>query len=537
VNKLDLTDNNNRILPKMLTLQAQQVGDSEFLITDERRVTFAEAEKITNSIAAGLKELGVDKGDRVAFYLNSAMESVLIALAVNKIDAIWVPINTDYKGDWLSETIERSRCKVLITETELQDRVTEVQSSLKGEKLVVAGTQESLTLDDAITLDFLAEHSPLEPNYDGMSYGDTCAILWTSGTTGKSKGVLQSHNSWIRPIAEAASIYYKSQPGDVIYNVLPLYNSGAWITAIFRALYEGLPVVLEKRFSVSTFWDRIRHFGATQTFTLGAMHMFLWNSPERPDDKDNPLRVAQMVPMPDQLKEPFSKRFDVDLLPMGYGQSEAMVICTPAHHVGKVPFSSLGLPLDDMEIQLWDDDNNEVAEGEIGEMCLRTLKPFTIFNGYFDDPEADKKAYSGEWYHTGDLGKLDPTGAFWFVDRKNDALRFAGRNISSMAVEMSVRKHPDVKDVAAFGIPSKDVPGESELKLNVILKPDSKLTYEELAEFINDNAPYYFVPQYMNFVTTLPYTPTNKVQKFKLREEGLTDDTWILKTSTYKIKR
>lgn len=537
MNKLDLSDNKNRILPKMLTLQAQQAGNTEFLLTDERRITFAEAEHLTNCLAAGLLELGVQKGDRVCFYLDSGIETVLTALAVNKVGAVWVPLNTDYKGAWLSETVERSRAKVLVTEVALQDRLKEVESCLQGMKLVVSGHADDITLNGATTFDALLDHSPIVPNYDDMNYGDTCAVLWTSGTTGKSKGVMQSHNSWIRPIAEAASIYFKSQPGDVIYNVLPLFNSGAWITAIFRALYEGIPVVLEKRFSVTSFWDRVRKFGATQTFTLGAMHMYLWNTPPSPEDKNHPLRVAQMVPMPEALKEPFAERFGITLLPMGLGQSECMVICTPAYHVGKIPFSSLGLPLPDMELALLDDNNQPVAEGEVGEICIRCLKPYIIFNGYFDDPKATEEAFTGEWYHTGDLGKLDPSGAYWFVDRKRDALRTAGRNISTMEVEMAFRKHPAVRDVAAFGIPSKEVPGESDLKVNVILKPDMSVTYEEMAEFINNNAPYYFVPQYMEFVETLPYTPTNKVQKFKLREQGLTPNTWVLKQSSYKVKR
>lgn len=537
MNKLDLSDNKHRLLPKLLTLQAEQAGDTEFLITDERRITFAQAEHETNCLAAGLAALGVGKGDRVAFYLESGVDTVLVALATNKLGAIWIPINTDYKGVWLSETIERSRCKVLITETSLQERIQEVASALHNETLVVAGPDKDIALAGAISLDAVRDHAPIVPDYSDMNYGDTCAVLWTSGTTGKSKGVLQSHNSWIRPIAEAASVYYNSQSGDIIYNVLPLYNSGAWITAIFRALYEGIPVVLEKRFSVTNFWDRIRHFGATQTFTLGAMHMFLWGAPAQANDQDNPLRVAQMVPMPEALAKPFSERFGVNLLPMGYGQSEVMMICTPAYHLGKVPFSSLGLPLDDMELALLDDDNQPVPAGEVGEMCIRTLKPHIIFNGYFDDEKATTEAFSGEWYHTGDLGKLDASGAYWFVDRKRDALRYAGRNLSTMEVEMVVRKHPAVKDVAAFGIPSKEVQGESELKINVVLKPDLSLTHEALAEFINDNAPYYFVPQYMEFVDSLPYTPTNKVQKFRLREIGLTPATWSLKQSAYKVKR
>jgi len=538
VNKLDLTDNRNRILPKMLTMQAEQAGSAEYLITDERRLTFAQVDEESNRIAAGLRLLGVERGDRVCFYLDSGIETVLLAMATNKLGAIWVPINADYKGSWLSETIERSRAKVLVTEVGMQDRVQAVQDSLHGEKLVVLGPDEQITLPGAISFAALEDHEPITPNYDDMDYGDTCAVLWTSGTTGKSKGVLQSHNCWVRPIAQAASIYFNSRDGDVIYNVLPLYNSGAWITAVIRALYEGLPVVLEKRFSVTTFWDRIRHFGATQTFTLGAMHHFLWNAPPSDNDRDNPLRIAQMVPMPEQLLKPFSERFDVELLPMGLGQSEAMLIFTPVNCMGKVPFSSLGLPLDDTEVVLLGDDGNPVKDGEVGEICMKCLQPNLIFNGYFDDADATAEAFKDGWYHTGDMGKRDPeSGAYWFVDRKKDALRYAGRNISTMEVEMVLRRHPMVKDVAAFGIPSEEVKGESLLKLNVVLKPDADITYEQMAEYINDNAPYYFVPQYMEFVEALPYTPTNKVQKFKLREEGVTDKAWVLKESGYKVKR
>lgn len=547
MNKLDLTDNRNRILPKMLTLQAEQTGDTEFLITDERRLTFAQTEDYCNRVAAGLKDLGVGKGDRVCFYLDSDIEIVVLALATNKLGAVWVPINTDYKGSWLSETIERSRAKVLVTDTTLQERVLAVEKSLRGETLVVLGEEQEIQLHDgglnngkggrALSFAALADHTPLIPQYDELYYGDDCAVLWTSGTTGKSKGVLQSHNSWIRPIVEAASVYFDSREGDVIYNVLPLYNSGAWITAVFRALYEGLPVVLEKRFSVTTFWDRIREFGATQTFTLGAMHHFLWNAPASDRDRDHSLRVAQMVPMPEQLLKPFSERFGIELLPMGLGQSEAMVSLTQAHCRNTYAFSSLGVSLPDMEVALLDDHGNPVAEGEVGEICLKCLKPHIIFNGYFDDEKATREAWSGDWYHTGDMGKKDSSGSYWFVDRKKDALRFAGRNISTMEVEMVLRKHPMVKDVAAFGIPSKEVEGESELKLNIVLKPDADITHEGMAHYINENAPYYFVPQYMEFVETLPYTPTNKVQKFKLREAGLTENTWVLKESGYTVQR
>jgi crotonobetaine/carnitine-CoA ligase len=346
-----------------------------------------------------------------------------------------------------------------------------------------------------------------------------------------------SHNGWLRPIHRGVSVIYDSQPGDVILNVLPLYHAAAWNTGIFRALVEGIPVVIEPGFSVTTFWDRIRHFGATQTFTLGAMHMFLWNAPERPDDRDNPLRAMQAVPIPAEIKTPVEERFGVKILGTGYGQTECMVITTEAGRDGEVPPNSMGFSLDDTDVRLFDDDDNEVPQGEVGEVRIRPLEAHIVCNGYLDDPAATANAWRGEWFCTGDLARMDGSGAFFFADRKKDAIRFAGRNISTMEVESIVRRHPDVVDVAAFGIPAEEIAGEEELKIDVILAENTSLSHEALAGFINNNAPHYFVPRYINFVNALPYTPTNKVQKFRLREKGLDEETWDRKTSTFEIQR
>lgn len=533
MNQLDLADRRNRILPQLLTRQAAEIGDSTYLITESRRLSFADAEDLANRLAAGLAAHGVRGGDRVAFYLGNGWEPVILALAVNKLGALWVPINTDYKGAWLAETIARSRCRLLVLDSERLDRLEGAGDTLGELPPVIAGTAD----DDRFTpLETLLAGAPLVPDYSAMHYGDSCAILWTSGTTGRSKGVLQSHNSWLRPIVDSASVYYGSRPGDVIYNVLPLYNSAAWMTAIFRGLYEGLPVVIEKQFSVKTFWDRIRHFGATQTFTLGAMHSFLWNAPPQDDDADNPLRVAQMVPLAPELRGPFSERFGIDILPLGFGQSECMALLSPIRDMYDLPDNALGHPLPDTEIALLDDDNQPVPAGEPGELCIRPLADHVLMNGYFDDPEATEKAFAGGWYHSGDLLK-EVDGHYYFVDRKRDALRFAGRNISSVEVESVVRRHPAVADVAAFGIPSEDVPGESLLALHVVLRPGESLPHAELAAFINDNAPHFFVPQYIEYVDALPYTPTQKVQKFKLRERGVTEATWRLRESGYRVRR
>jgi crotonobetaine/carnitine-CoA ligase len=454
---------------------------------------------------------------------------------VNKLGALWIPINTDYKGTWLADTLARSRCRVLVSELALYDRLDALDAPPGELPVILKGVQDEAP-GDSVPLETLLQTPPLVPDYSGMHYGDSCAVLWTSGTTGRSKGVLQSHNSWIRPIADSASIYYNSQPGDVIYNVLPLYNSAAWMTAVFRGLYEGLPVVVEPQFSVKTFWDRIRHFGATQTFTLGAMHGFLFSAPPQPNDADNPLRVAQMVPMAASMREPFSRRFGVELLPQGFGQSECMAILSPIHDMHTLPENALGHPLPDTEIALLDDELQSVPDGQPGELCIRPLADHVLLNGYFDDDEATENAFAGGWYHTGDLLKR-VDGHYYFVDRKRDALRYGGRNISTMEVESVVRAHPAVADVAAFGIPAEDSPGESELALHVVLKARETPTHEDIARFINDNAPHFFVPLYIEFVDALPYTPTQKVQKYQLRERGVTDKTWKRRESEFRVER
>lgn len=538
MNKLDLSNIADRTFPVILRQQAEQNGDAAFLITDTTSISFAQADTISDCLAAGLQGLGIVKGDIVALFLGSRPEMVLLTLAINKLGALWTPINGDYKGQWLLDNLQMSRAKILITDDQYQDRIAEIEGQLEIETIVLLGDLEASALKNPVNYQQLLDQPPAALDYGNLHYGDNCAILWTSGTTGKSKGVLQSYNSWIRPVVDGCSLQYNSQPGDSIYCVLPLYHAAAWITSIYRALIEGIPCIIEPHFSVTTFWQRIKHFDATQTFLLGAMGAFLLNAPERDDDIETPLRLAQIVPLAPNQWPIFEQRFGLELIRTGLGQSECLLVMTQLENREDVPVYALGFPRDDTLVHLLNDEGYEVASGEVGEICIKPLRPHVLFNGYFDNPKATSEAYFGDYYRTGDLAKQDPvSGAYFYADRKKDALRFAGRNISTLEVESVVRMHPVVQDVAAFGITSELVESEQELKLNIILKEGSSCTAEELCRFINDNAPHYFVPRYLDFVDSLPYTPTNKVQKFKLREEGLGENTWDLKRSDYKVQR
>jgi crotonobetaine/carnitine-CoA ligase len=268
------------------------------------------------------------------------------------------------------------------------------------------------------------------------------------------------------------------------------------------------------------------------------MHMYLWNAPAREDDAHHTLRKLMAIPMPADVVKPFSARFGVELLPQGLGQSEAMMlVVNPAPDGSLAPPGSCGKPAAHLDARLVDDAGNDAPVGEPGELWVRPHAKDLIFSGYFDDPEATAGAYAGEWYRTGDMLKRDANGWMYFSDRKKDAVRLKGRNISTFEVEMVARRHPAIADCAAFGVPSTVLASETELKLDVVLKPGTTLDPVELARYINANAPYFFVPRYIEIVDALPYTPTNKVQKYKLREKGVGPLAWDAERAGFRAER
>ena len=387
-----------RNLGRILQAYAEHSPDKIYLMADERRLSFSDTNRLVNRFAAGLKALGIGHGDRVAMYMQPALNFVALALAVNKLGAIWTPLNTDYKGEWLRDAIADSKPKVVITDTaSLANILAAEQLTPRSYRLVCDGqidngdhrAKDIVALGDFLTL------SDADHDLSAIHYGDTAAILWTSGTTGKPKGVMQSHNAWVRS-CESGNRMSETRADDIAYNCLPLYNSAAWVSNIFRALVAGIPCAIDPQFSVGSFWDRIRFYGATQTLTLGAMHMFLWNAPARPNDIDNKLRVAYMIPMPDAIMEPFCKRFGIEKILQGYGQSEMMAFVVRANKAdSKWKPNALGTVLGDLELKLLNDDGIEVGAGEPGEFCVKPLQPHVIFNGYFDQPEATANAYYG----------------------------------------------------------------------------------------------------------------------------------------------
>ncbi len=530
--QVDYSDNRNRLLGKILAHHAIDKPDTVFLAAEERRISYAEAYRQASELAQGLTKRGIGKGDRICIYMGSSPEFVLLSFAANLIGAHWIPINTDYRGAWLADTISDSDPVLIVCGSDYLARLDEIGCGLP---VCILGDVESESADRFAFASLPQDASGFTA--EDLEYGDTASIMWTSGTTGKSKGVMQSHNAWIRSALSAGEMG-GVRAGDVAYNCLPLYNSAAWVTGVYPALVTGTTCAMDTAFSASTFWERVRYYEATHVFTLGAMHMFLWAAPESEQDRNHAVRSAQMVPMPDAIREPFKKRFGISAIHQGFGQSEIMLLMRRFDDgVTEWPPNSLGEPAADIEVALLDEAGQPVAEGESGEVCIKEKAPHVLFNGYFNNEEANRQAFQNGWYHTGDLLKQDEAGHYYFVDRKKDLIRYKGRSVSSVAIEAVARNHPDVESAAAYGIKSAELESEHEIMLAVIPRQGASLSPESLARFINDNAPYFFVPRYIEVVDTLPMTPTQKVQKNLLRERGISEATWDAKAAGFVVER
>jgi crotonobetaine/carnitine-CoA ligase len=339
---------------------------------------------------------------------------------------------------------------------------------------------------------------------------------------------MQSHNVWVTWSEQMnAELRGGIREGERFYYNMPMYNAGGWIMNVYPALVTGVQACIDTAFSVSSFWDRIRHYGASHSLLLGTMAHYLWNTDPKDDDAANPLRTLVMSPHPGPLMQPFMERFGIERVGGGFGQSEIMG-ATFYSSDWDLKVGSLGYTRDTdiVETKLLDDDDNEVALGEVGEFCIRPRKPFTLFSGYYGTPEATVETFRNLWHHSGDLGRRDEDGELFFVDRKKDSLRHKGRNTSTFEVEMVARKFPGVLDAAAVGVKLADFEFEEELMVFLRRQPGSEIDPLDFCKFMDENAPYFFVPRYIEVVDEFPATPTNKTQKFKLRERGIGPTTW-----------
>jgi crotonobetaine/carnitine-CoA ligase len=366
----------------------------------------------------------------------------------------------------------------------------------------------------------VTDYADLEKGSDApveadVRFTDTFGLFYTSGTTGPSKGNIFTHcNALSGPLARVQFFGY--QRDDVLYVCLPVFHGNALFGGCIPALVADCTVALSRRFSASNFWKEVRAVGATKFNLLSSMVNFLWTQPPSPDDDDGITRQTTMVPIPEFGLE-FAKRFNLQLTSVyalsDYGNATVLPPGFPPEK-----FRSAGQPRPQMDVAILDDDDLPVPTGQVGEICLRAREPWIAAQGYYNMPEATLKAYRNLWFHTGDRGSFDADGYLYFADRKKDAMRRRGENVSSWEVERIVAKHPAIEEVAAFGVRAET--SEEEVMVAIVLRPGAGIDLPEFVRFCADNMAYFMVPRFVEIVGELPKTLTQKVQKYLLQKSA-----------------
>ncbi len=531
-----------RTFKNLLGRLAAERGEQKFLSFEERSFTYGETEKISNRLANGLAELGVKHGDHVATLLNNCPEILWCYFGLAKLGAVTVPVNTAAKGELLAYYIRQSDARAVIVEAALFDRLAEVAGDIEGlEHVIVFDEQGELAADHASRLkvpvsDYAElERASPEPPESEPRFSDLAFLLYTSGTTGPSKG-----NMWAQATIITSGLdivpAYGYTADDVLFVCLPLLHGNALLTSLMPALVAGAGIALSRRFSVSTFWDEIRQHGATQFNSLGAMTNFIWAQPARPDDAQNPVRQCMVVPTPTEFYDDFQNRFGLEFTSL-FAMTDTCMVTLRGPTDPPEKWASAGRTRPEVEVRIVDDDDIELPAGEVGEIVLRGRDPWHLALGYYNKPEATAEAFRNLWFHTGDRGRVDEDGYLYFVDRKKDAIRRRGENISSYEVEQIILKNETVEDVAAFAVAAET--SEDEVMASVVLRPGSNLTPEALIDFCQANMAYYMVPRYVEFVPDLPRTMSEKVQKYKLREaaEARLGEVWDREREGIVVRR
>ncbi|WP_019875883.1 AMP-binding protein [Sporichthya polymorpha] len=505
---------------------AQRFGNRTWLELSGVAHSFTEVWERSLRVARGLRELGVGPGDTVAAVLDTSVDAVAVWFGANALGAIWVPVNTAYKGEYLRHQLADSGAGVVVAEPDHADRVLAVADELPELRVLVqrggeipAGSSVRIEPIEALTqADALPAAEALRP-----APGDLALLIYTSGTTGPSKGCMLSHN-YVCNVARGSM--RNRVASDVLWSPLPLFHLNAAATTVLASAMLGNTAAIFPRFSLSNFWPEIHRTGATVVTLLGMMIPLIAKMDDTPEllACKGQIRVAGGAPYTPETAQIWHERFGAQHVGSSvFGLTETTFLTWTPEGV-KHPWGSAGTYNDDFDVRIFDDNDNELPVGEVGEIVARPLRPYVMFSGYWRRPEATQAVMRNMWFHTGDLGRFDENGWLWFVDRKKDYLRRGGENISSMEVEGTFRKHPAVADVAAHAVPS-DL-SEDELKITVVLREGQTLDPAELCRWSLDQLPYFAVPRYIEFRDDLPRNPTNKVLKYQLRDEGVTATTW-----------
>jgi carnitine-CoA ligase len=511
----------DRTLPRMLRRQAALYGNQRLVEINGQAWSFVETLEMAARYGGALHAAGIERGDHVAVMCGNRQELLQIYLGCGWIGAVTVPINTASRGAQLAHILANSQAKLLVLQAEFANAVNPLEITLPSLRAVWLIGDADLAERWPLPARFPAPAEPVPEAAIGP--GDTVAILYTSGTTGVSKGVCCPHAQYFWWGVNTARLL-GLRGDDVLLTTLPLFHTNA-LNTFYQALLTGAALVVEPRFSASGFAASLSRHGANVTYLLGAMVPILLSRPPSELDRAHHVRIALAPGVPERFHPEFRERFGIELLD-GYGSTETNFVlgCTLP---GQCP-GTMGPAVDGFEARVVDDADNTVPDGVPGELVLRANEPFAFATGYFGMPERTVEAWRNLWFHTGDRVVRDASGYFRFVDRMKDAIRRRGENISSYEVEQVLLSHPDIAEAAAF--PVRSELAEDEVMVAVVPRDGHLLTPGMLSEYCKGRMPAFAIPRFIEFLTALPMTENGKVQKFRLRERGVTAATWDRET-------
>jgi carnitine-CoA ligase len=505
-----------------LRAAARESPDREFARIVGQSFTFGEAFGLATRVGKGLLELGLEPGDRVGLMAGNAPETMWTWFGANAARLIDVPFNAEARGNLLAYFVEDAEPRVIVGTPDYLEILANTISS-DPEVVVSIGTCDAppfgdrarhMTFEELVALGSQSDVELVDP-----APGETATIMFTSGTTGPSKGVMLPHRYY--PVQGAVFTWEMGMTGDdVIYSPQPLFHIDPR-TYTVGALHSRGTVSLGTRFSVSRFWDDIRAEGATLFGFIGTMMWLLYKQPPTERDADLPARAASCSAVPHDVQAEFAERFGVQIVE-GYGMTECVLIVgdPPDEYVPGL----VGKAAPHVTVAILDEHDNAVPDGTAGEICFRPKAGFITSSGYWRKPVETQAAWRNLWFHTGDMGRRHPDGEYEFIGRIKDSIRRRGENVSAWEVEEAIAAHPAVLEAAAIGVASEV--GEEDIAVLLVLVDGASPDPAELIAFVESDLPRFAVPRYVEFVDELPKTHTLKIAKEKVRARGLTDAAW-----------
>ncbi|MGE0766357.1 MAG: AMP-binding protein [Hyphomicrobiaceae bacterium] len=501
------------VLGELLRAAADAHGDRVFVQFDEQTRRFAEMEQAANRAANGFMSLGMGRESKLAIMAGNSLAFIESWLGVARAGGVYVPINTEYKGDILAYQLAEADVSHVVLEPAYLDRLAAVAARIPLLRHVIvtsatADLPRRIGAAEVTTLEGVMAASDRDPGIV-VAPSDPLAISFTSGTTGPSKGVLASHSHVVTFARDwITAVDYRA--GQAIYSCMPLFHAVASWLGVVPAIINGGRIAFAPRFSASRFWDDVRRYEADVAHGIFSMVPILMKQPPRANDADQPARRFYFA----KVDPAFEARFNCRIVEV-YGATETGVVTmTPPGGVRRA--NSCGAPnTATFDVMLADEHDRPVPTGEVGEILVRPKRPFAMLTAYYNSPDATVDAFRNLWFHTGDNARADADGYLYFVDRKKDAIRRRGENISSSEVEAVLNQHPAVLECAVIAAASEL--GEDEVKAVVVLREGASATPHELWAFSEEHMPRFWVPRFIEMRAQMPKTPSQKIQKYLLR--------------------